>query len=89
MKAYLQFGGAACGSPNGPFLTTETEAKEAPAPRSGQTASGYGAAIPAPYMVRHAGRWRRVYVARYGNAGTAYIGKPGAWLATVDLESDQ
>jgi hypothetical protein len=30
------------------------------------------------------GRWRRVYVANYGNAGTAYVGKPGAWIATVE-----
>lgn len=45
------------------------------------TASGYGGRIPAPYMVHWKGRWRRVYVAQYGNAGTAYIGRS---LASCD-----
>jgi hypothetical protein len=86
MKAYLHFGGAACGLPNGPFQTVCVPAKESPAPRSGQTVSGYGARIPAPYLVQWAGRWRRVYVAQWGNAGSAYLGKPGAWICTVDIE---
>jgi hypothetical protein len=84
-KAYLQFGGAALGTPNGPFQTVEVELRETETPRSGQTLTGYGAKLPSPYMVRHEGRWRRVYVANWGNAGTAYIGKPGAWEATVDV----
>lgn len=45
------------------------------------TASGYGGRIPAAYMVRWKGRWRRVYVAQYSNAGTAYIGRS---LAAAD-----
>lgn len=49
-----------------------------------RSAMGYGAKIPTRYMVRFGSRWRRVYVAQFGNAGTAYIGKPGAWVATVD-----
>lgn len=85
LRAYLQFGGAALGAPNGPFQTLEAEAREVAAPRKGQTLTGYGSAIPSPYMVRHNGKWRRVYVANYGNAGTAYIGKPGAWEAIVDM----
>lgn len=48
------------------------------------SATGYGAKIPTRYMVRFGPRWRRVYMAQFGNAGTAYIGKPGAWLAVVD-----
>ena len=39
------------------------------------TASGYGGKIPSTWMVRLPGDkiWRRVYVAQYGNAGTAYV----------------
>lgn len=42
------------------------------------TASGYGRKIPTRYMLAHADgrgsyRWHRVYVVRYGNAGSAYI----------------
>jgi hypothetical protein len=88
MQAYLHFGGAATIDAGGARVTHTVPAIESPAPRSGQTLTGYGAAIPAPYKVRWAGRWRRVYVACYGNAGSAYIGKPGAWLATVDLAQD-
>lgn len=86
MKAYLHFGGAGTVDTFGPRLTIETMAKDTGAPRSGQTVTGYGARIPSPYMVKHNGKWRRVYIACYGNAGSAYIGKPGAWLATVDVE---
>ena len=86
MKAYLQFGGAACGLPNGPFQTVSVECKETTAPRSGMTQTGYGAKLPTPYMVKWEGKWRRVYAACYGNAASHYIGKPGAWLATVDVE---
>ena len=52
-------------------------------PRGGQTVSGYGARIPTCYMVEYLGRWRRVYGAQWGNAGSLYIGKRGDWLATV------
>ena len=83
MQAYLHFGFG-----NEPRQTVLVEAKDAPLwwHRKGlsYTASGYGARIPSATMVKWAGRWRRVYVACFGNAGTAYIGKPGAWLATVD-----
>jgi len=86
MKAYLHFGGAGTvDHPRGPMLTLEAPAKITDAPRSGRTVTGYGARIPSPYMVRLHGRWRRVYVAQWGNSGVAYIGKAGAWLCTVDL----
>lgn len=92
MKAYLQFGGAAVGLPNGPYQTIEVECRESPLwwhTRGLQyTASGYGARIPSRYMVKWSGRWRRVYVAQFANAGSAYIGKPGAWIATVDIEQE-
>lgn len=86
MIAYLQFGGANGGAPNGPFQTVKVPARRTDFPLSGRTVTGYGARIPTQYMVRWEGRWRRVYAACYGNAGTAYIGRPGAWLATVDIE---
>ena len=39
------------------------------------TATGYGKRIPTRYMVRHNGKFRRVYCAIYSNVGTCYIGK--------------
>ena len=35
--------------------------------------SGYGSRIPTRHMIRYEGRMRRVYVACYGNSGSAYI----------------
>jgi len=81
LQGYLHFG-----TGSEPRQTVSVPVREADAPRSGQTVYGYGSKMPTPYMVKWEGRWRRVYVARYGNAGTAYIGKPGAWLATVDVD---
>lgn len=52
------------------------------------TASGYGLKIPSRYMVQFRGRWRRVYICQMGNAGTAFLGSPGAWVATVDIWHD-
>ena len=48
------------------------------------SASGYGRKIPTKYMVRLGNRWRRVYICQTGNAGTAYIGKPGSWSHIVE-----
>ena len=68
----------------GPFQTVEVPCVETPyTPRKGITVSGYGKGMPTRFMVKWAGRWYRVRVACWANAGTAYIGKPGAWLATV------
>ena len=86
MNAYLHFGGAATVEPHGPMLTLRVEAKETERPMSGQTVYGYGNRLPTSYMVKLHGRWRRVYAACYGNAASFYIGKPGAWLATVALD---
>ena len=74
--------------PRGPRRTVSVPVREVEPQRSGRTVSGYGPKIPAPYMVQWAGKWRRVYVAQFGNAASAYIGKPGAWLATVDVWRD-
>lgn len=38
-----------------------------------RNATGYGPKIPTQHEIRYAGRWRRVYVMQYGNAGSAYI----------------
>lgn len=81
LRAFLHFGFG-----NEPRQTVSVDVREAPEPRSGRTASGYGPRLPTPYQVKWEGRWRRVYVACYGNAGTAYIGRPRHWLATVDVE---
>lgn len=65
----------------------EVPAKDAPMAhhRAGLqwTASGYGSAIPSRLMVLFNGRWRRVYVAQYGNAGTAYIRAPHGEFMTI------
>ena len=50
---------------------------ETQAPRSGQTASGYGKQIPTRYLLHIDGRWRRVYAMCYSNAATCYIFKNG------------
>lgn len=78
---YLHFGFG-----NEPRLTVAVEHKETATPRYGRTQDGYGRAIPTDLMVKWEGRWRRVKVAIFGNSGSAYIGKPGAWLATVDRD---
>lgn len=79
MKAYLQFG-----SGSGPFLTQEVDAKRVDAPRKGQTLTGYGRRIPSGLMVKYESKWRRVYVAQYGNAGTAYIEVDREWVIVQD-----
>lgn len=79
---YLQFKAG----PNGPFQTVPVEHKLTIEPWKGRTQTGYGAAMPTVHMVKWAGRWRRVYVANWGNSGSCYIGKPGNWIATVDRD---
>lgn len=84
-QAYLHFGGAGTvGYPFSPRQTVRVPMKTTGTPRSERSDTGYGAKLPTQYMVKWEGRWRRVYVCNFGNAGTPYIGKPGAWLATVD-----
>jgi len=54
-------------------------------PRSGQTQSGYGKRIPTQHMIRHNGKWRRVYCCIYSNIGTCYItDKNGDWIVVGD-----
>jgi hypothetical protein len=58
---------------------------ESEAPRYGVSASGYGGKIPTRYMLKYAGKWRRVYMAQYGNSGSPYIVVAGAdhWTDTA------
>lgn len=84
-EAYLQFGSAS----NLPMQTVKVELREKLLPWQErglqETASGYGLKLTSRYQVKWEGKWRRVYVCQISNAGTAYIGKPGAWEATVDI----
>lgn len=67
--------------------TREVEARDVPLWWQLQglsfTASGYGSRIPSRTMVRFNGRWRRVYVRIYSNAGTAFIDAPKGERITV------
>lgn len=67
--------------------TREVKAKDAPMHHHKVglqwTASGYGARIPSRTMVLFNGKWRRVYICQYSNAGVAYI---GAWIAGCGAE---
>lgn len=60
-------------------------------PAYGQTASGYGYAIPVPYVCQLEGdkskRWRRVHVAQWSNAGSHWVNYQGARLWLSDCEN--
>jgi hypothetical protein len=55
-----------------PSLVSEVIVDDA-APRYGAGADGYGRKVPTRYRLRYAGRVRRVYMAVFGNAGSAYV----------------
>ena len=42
-------------------------------PWSGRDSQGYGRRIPTDWAIHLGGRWHRVYVCCFSNAGTAYI----------------
>lgn len=73
MKCYLHFGGVACGLPQGPFHTVQTEYKVTGGDLKSKT--GYGSRMQTQYMVKHFGKWRRVYAINHGNWPTLYIGR--------------
>jgi hypothetical protein len=50
-----------------------TAAKLTDTPLSRQAIQGYGPKIPTGYMLQAGGKWRRVYVVNYGNAGSTYV----------------
>lgn len=80
MHAYLEHGFASNvtfradgGMVTEPRSSERVECKEATAPLSGNTFSGYGSRIPTGYMIKWRGKWRRVYVRCFSNSGTTYI----------------
>ena len=54
--------------------TLRVPAKPCEVPLHGQTRSGYGKAMPTPYMVQLNDKWRRVKLCCNSNIGTMYIG---------------
>jgi len=52
------------------------------------TATGYGAKIPTEHKVNFAGRWRRVYVTIWGNAGSTWINCKGKKLIVNDITTN-
>ncbi len=74
------------GYPTSCGWSTIVEHKATNYPRKGQTVTGYGSAIPTCWKVKFNGKWYRVKTAIFSNAGTCYIGKPGAWIARVDYD---
>jgi hypothetical protein len=83
--AYLHFRA----SNAGPFQTVSVPVREKllwwQARGLQYTSSGYGSRIPSRYLVQWAGRWRRVYVTQWSNAGSAWV-RIGGEKVSVQLE---
>jgi hypothetical protein len=79
MKAFIYCASVRVDGTRDSFVTVSAPMKRAPMAHHVRglsfTATGYGARIPSENMVFVNGRWRRVYVRIFSNAGTAYIGK--------------
>ncbi|MDP2262665.1 MAG: hypothetical protein Q8K24_05850 [Hydrogenophaga sp.] len=79
MKAYIHTCCTRADGTRDSFATIAVDVKrqELPWQKMGLsfTASGYGARVPTPYMVRFNDKWRRVYCRIYSNIGTLFIGK--------------
>ena len=90
MKAYINTKEPNPNAPGGfdSYHTQEVEIKTTYQPRKGQTASGYGSALPTSYMVKYNGRWQRVKAICYSNAATLYIGKKYNQCLTVTIEQE-
>jgi hypothetical protein len=89
MQAFIQTHATRADGSRDSFATIAAEVKHAPLWWQDRglsfTASGYGARIPTPHMVKFNGRWRRVYCRIYSNIGTNYIGR-GADRFIVNFE---
>jgi hypothetical protein len=63
---------------------SEVETRDQPLPHHTHglqyTRSGYGSKIPTATMVKHNGRWRRIYVCIFSNIGTSYILQGKDWI---------
>lgn len=66
---------------------TVTDVKVTAIPRSGQTVSGYGGAVPTRYMIRVGVRWHRVEMMQYGNSGSPYVLIGGA-VHHLDIDTE-
>lgn len=90
MTAYINFKAFPYIDPRDQHQTAMVESKDAPLWWQTQglsyTATGYGKRIPTRHMVRWQGKWRRVYVCQYSNAGTSYIGKLSDGLTISHIE---
>ncbi len=90
MTAYIQTAAIRPDGSRDSFATVAVESKDAPLWWQDRglsyTASGYGKRIPTRHMVRHAGKWRRVYCCIYSNVGTCYIGKLADGLIVSHIE---
>jgi len=68
MKAILKHG-----KWGGPYKEEEVPVKETVVPLKGTTLSGYGKALPTPFMVQYTGKWLRVKNVCYSNSGTLWV----------------
>lgn len=88
-KAYLHFGGPFTDKQPATRQTVETEVIEKPMDWQLRgkmyTATGYGRRIPTSYMVKHEGRWKRVFCCIFSNSGTCFIESARKPVATVDI----
>jgi hypothetical protein len=85
MEAYIQTKRARADGTFDSYLTTRVPVRETAVPWKGRTQTGYGRALPTPYMVEWRGRWHRVKCICFSNAGTLYIGKAYDQCLTVQI----
>lgn len=79
----------ATGPDAGQFLRIKPAAddvRQTPTPRN-PYALGYGERIPTSHMVKNnRGRWQRVYVRQFSNAGTAWVKHLTGFRAIIEIE---
>jgi hypothetical protein len=83
MEAYIQTKSAKADGTFDSYLTIRVPARETTTPWKGRTLTGYGRALPTPYMVKWRRHWYRVKCICFGNSNTLYIGKTYDQCLTV------
>lgn len=69
------------------YLTVSVPIKETDyIPRKGLTQTGYGRAMPTPYMVFYNHRWQRVKNICFSNSGSLFIGVSFDPQLTVSID---
>lgn len=69
------------------YLTVSVPIKDTEyMPRKGRTQTGYGCAMPTPYMVFYNNRWQRVKNICFSNSGSLFIGKSFDPQLTVSID---